>query len=278
VLLGARPRGLPVGDYVFLVSQVGPKGSPERSRADEVHDGIVAPVAQQFDMSVHRADRDPTPGQLTTQIIRSLVDAKIVVADLTGRNPNVYYELGVAHAFQLPVAILVDKAASLSFDTQNEKVIEIGDGGVIGVNQARDAAAALKRVFEVVLSEEYAVENLLTSVAAARSLDALAPANPMASELAAIREQLDDVATFVRRTRTVRRPDPEYAILRRFITEQAKMGVFSVEELEDLIGPHTSSAFDRWINEMTRSIPRSQHDLFGTNPSSSYDDDDEVPF
>jgi hypothetical protein len=74
----------------------------------------------------------------------------MVVADLTAGNPNVYYELVVAHAFQLPVAILVDKATSLSFDTQNEKVIEIGDSGVIGVNQARDAVTQLTEVVKVI--------------------------------------------------------------------------------------------------------------------------------
>lgn len=188
-----------MGDQVFFVSQVGAKGSPERIRADDVHDGIVDPVAKQFGMTVHRADRDATPGQVTAQIVRALIEARIVVADLTGRNPNVYYELGVAHAFQRPVAILVDKATSLSFDTQNEKVIEIGDSGIVGVNQAREAVTRLTEVFKIVLAEDYAVENLLTSVAAARSLDALAPDNPVAAELATMREQLDDVVSIVRR-------------------------------------------------------------------------------
>jgi hypothetical protein len=41
-----------VGGQVFFVSQVGTKGSPERNRADEVHDGIVAPVAEKFQMTV----------------------------------------------------------------------------------------------------------------------------------------------------------------------------------------------------------------------------------
>lgn len=257
-----------MGDHVFFVSQVGAKDSPERYRADEVHDGIVAPVAEKFGMSVHRADRDPTPGQVTTQIVRALLEARIVIADLTGRNPNVYYELGVAHAFQRPVAILVDKAASLSFDTQNEKVVEIGDSGTVGVNQAREASARLAEVFEVVLAEDYAVENLLTSVAIARSLDALAPDNPVASEVAAMREQLDEMHTYMRRT-SQPRPSPDYAVLRRFVEEQAKMGVFEEDELENLVGPHTSPGFDKWLKGVARMIPK-------RGRPGSYDD--EEPF
>lgn len=244
-----------MGDYVFFVSQVGAKDSPERYRADEVHDGIVAPVAKKFGMSVHRADRDPTPGQVTTQIVRALVEARIVVADLTGRNPNVYYELGVAHAFQQPVAVLVDKVSSLSFDTQNEKVVEIGDSGTVGVNQAREASVRLEEVFEVVLADDYAVENLLTSVAVARSLDALAPDNPVASEVAAMREQLDEVHKYMRRAAAAARRTANYEVLKAFIAEQAKAGAFTRGELLGLISFETSPAFDRWLEGVAETIP-----------------------
>lgn len=254
-----------MGDYVFFVSQVGATDSPERQRADDVHDGIVAPVAEQFGMPVRRADRDPTPGQVTTQIVRALLEARIVVADLTGRNPNVYYELGVAHAFQRPVVVVVDKSSSLSFDTQNEKVVEIGDTGTVGVRHAANAKERLADVFRVVLGEEYVVENLLTSVAAAQSLDALAPDNPLASEVAAMREQLeelhvvrkqlDEVHTYMRRTAAAARSSSGYETLRGFIEEQARAGAFARTELLQLSSHQTSETFDRWVEAVAATIP-----------------------
>ncbi len=256
-----------MSDRVFFVSQIGDKGSVERNRADTVHDGIVEPVAQEFGLTVHRADRDPKPGQLTSQIIRALVEARVVVADLTGRNPNVYYELGIAHAFQLPVAILVDKASSLSFDTQNEKVIEIGDDGTIGWSQARDAAKQLKEVFNVILDDDYAVENLLTSVATARSLEALAPMNPIASEIAGMREQLDEVQALLRRTRTSGHFTQDFVALRRFVEGQAKKGAFTPAEIADTVTSRTSSSYDEWATRVADMIP-------GPAGPSSYDDDE----
>lgn len=101
----------------FFISQVGDKGSPERARADEVFKHIVKPVAVEFEIDIARSDLDPTPGQVTSQIVRSIVDSDVIVADLTGRNPNVNYELGIAHAFAKRLAILVDKKDTLSFDT-----------------------------------------------------------------------------------------------------------------------------------------------------------------
>jgi hypothetical protein len=74
----------------FFISQIGAEGSPERARADEVFDYIILPVATRFNIDVIRADRDPTPGQITMQMIKTLLASKVVFADLTGRNPNVY--------------------------------------------------------------------------------------------------------------------------------------------------------------------------------------------
>jgi hypothetical protein len=52
-----------------------------------------------------------------------------VVADLTGGNPNVYYEPCFSHSFGLPVVILIDQADNLPFDIKNERVIALGDEG-----------------------------------------------------------------------------------------------------------------------------------------------------
>lgn len=115
-------------------------------------------------------------------------------ADLTGRNPNVYYELGVSHSFRLPVIILVDHPDSLSFDTQNERVIPIGDSGAIGVSQADRAKSQLRAVLQIVLQEGYEPDNIVTAVAASRSLDALTPDNPIASELAVVRDSIEQLS------------------------------------------------------------------------------------
>jgi hypothetical protein len=83
-------------DRAFVICQVGDEGSTIRARADEVYEYVVTPVVETLGLAVMRSDRDPTPGQITSQIIRSLTSAKVVIADLSGQNANVYYELGVA--------------------------------------------------------------------------------------------------------------------------------------------------------------------------------------
>jgi len=238
----------------FFISRIGEKGSAERIRADEVFIHIVKPVAKDNDVDMVRSDLDPTPGPVTTQIVRSILESDLVIADVTGRNPNVNYELGIAHSFRKPLVILADKVESLSFDTQNERVIIVGDSGQIGVTQADAAKADLQNHLTTVLKAGYNPENIVTSVAASQSLDALAPSNPVAAELAALRESVDKMGTrlnvFGRRL-PGGAPKEELNALRAFIEYLSAEGGYIIgDELASwLITPGTSESFDRWVRE-----------------------------
>lgn len=52
-------------------------------------------------------------------IWRSIKQAHIVVADVTGRNPNVYYEVGIAHALRKPTIIITQSADDIPFDLRS---------------------------------------------------------------------------------------------------------------------------------------------------------------
>ena len=160
----------PTSKKGFFISQIGVKNSPERSRADEVYEFIVIPVCVELGIDITRADRESTPGPVGHQIIRSLTTADVVVADVTGRNPNVNYELGVAHSFARRLVMLIDSTKSLPFDTQGERVIEIGDSGEIGVSKAEAAKYALREALTVVLADDYSPANVVSAAATTQSL------------------------------------------------------------------------------------------------------------
>jgi len=190
-----RPMPKSNQGFAFVICQIGEDDSPVRKRADDFLKYIVEPAISKWSLKPLRSDQDPTPGQVTPRIIRSLLEARVVIADLSGRNPNVYYELAVAHSFARPVAILVDHTKTLSFDTQHERVIEIGDDGVIGAAQAERAKDALVKVLEVAMGENYQPSNLVTDVATAQQLSELAADNPIAAQLATIGLDLQEIKT-----------------------------------------------------------------------------------
>lgn len=57
------------------------------------------------------------------QVWQGINAAKVLVAELTSRNPNVFYELGLAHALKKPVVLISAKEEDVPFDLQHIRVI-----------------------------------------------------------------------------------------------------------------------------------------------------------
>lgn len=201
---------IPTERTLFFITQLGSKSSPERRRADEVEKYILSVAREAFGLQVIRSDKEPTPGQITSQIVRRIVDSTVIVADVTGGNPNVFYELGIAHAFGRPVVLLVKNANTLPFDVHGERMIVIGDSDVIGAAEAEEAAKQLRQALSLVLEPGYVPRSLVTEVAEKRSIDALAPDNPLAAELRAIRTGVDTIRAGMEDLRRVRDEEEEF--------------------------------------------------------------------
>lgn len=81
----------------FVISPIGKPGSSIRSRADKVLDQIIRPSMNQCGYTAVRADEIERSGLINSQIVRHTMEDPLVVADLTGGNPNVSYELAIRH-------------------------------------------------------------------------------------------------------------------------------------------------------------------------------------
>ena len=100
----------------FFIAPIGPDNSEERDRSDGVLEFIVARAANELGLEAIRGDQLAEPGQITLQVIEHVLGAKVAVADLTGRNPNVYYELAIRHTAKLPTVLICERGETLPFD------------------------------------------------------------------------------------------------------------------------------------------------------------------
>lgn len=109
----------------FLISPIGERGGETRDRADGVRDFIVAPAVTDLGLTAVRADAIAEPGQITLQVIEHVLKAKGAVADLTGPNANVFYELAIRHTAQLPVVLIAheEQRGNLPFDIAQMRTI-----------------------------------------------------------------------------------------------------------------------------------------------------------
>jgi hypothetical protein len=85
---------------------------------------IYEPAIQKAGFKPVRADDDMfSTGKIIEQVWSGIHSAKVLVAELTGRNPNVFYELGLAHALQKPVVLVSSNEGDVPFDVQHIRVI-----------------------------------------------------------------------------------------------------------------------------------------------------------
>lgn len=85
---------------------------------------IYEPAILKAGLKPIRADNDIFgTGKIVDQIWSGITSAKVLVAELTGRNPNVYYELGLAHALKKPVVLICSNEQDVPFDLKHIRVI-----------------------------------------------------------------------------------------------------------------------------------------------------------
>ncbi len=106
----------------FVVSEFG-RSEQIRSERKQTVKHLVRKVLEPRGYMVQRADDIDDLGQITHQIIERLLDDELVVADLTGLNPNVFYELAVRHAARKPVITLMTVGESIPFDVKDVRTV-----------------------------------------------------------------------------------------------------------------------------------------------------------
>ncbi len=132
----------------FVISPIGEAGSSTRIRSDQILSYIIRPVATKCGYDVKRGDEIIESGYITTQVIERILNDELVIADLTERNPNVYYELAVRHAAGKPIIQLIQKGEALPFDVAGTRTIEVDHRDLDSVEHAKKTLAQFIEAFE----------------------------------------------------------------------------------------------------------------------------------
>jgi len=97
---------------------------PYRNPLGSYYDKIYKPAIEKAGLKPVRADDDIFgTGKIIDQIWSGINSAKILIAELTTRNPNVFYELGLAHALKKPVVLVSSNEEDVPFDLNHIRVI-----------------------------------------------------------------------------------------------------------------------------------------------------------
>lgn len=120
----------------FIITPIGEDTDPIRRHIDGIIDAAIKP-ALSGKYEVLAAHHISKPGSITKQVIEAIYNAKLVVANLTGRNPNVMYELALRHAIGKPVIMIVERGTPVPSDIIMQRVI-LYSNDAKGVLELRD--------------------------------------------------------------------------------------------------------------------------------------------
>jgi len=149
----------------FYITPIGEADSEYRKHSDLFLESIISPVIQQFGLKVVRADQIEKPGTITNQIIEYIFKSKIVIADLSFHNPNVFYELALRHVCRLPTVQIIRKADKIPFDLSQSRSIIVDTTDIYSlVPKLETHKAEIANQVRQVLTNPDSVDNPITNV------------------------------------------------------------------------------------------------------------------
>lgn len=133
----------------FLICPIGKEGSDTRRKSDILLNYIVLPVCKECGYEVIRSDTEFTANSINDDIFTHLDNDELAIADLSGLNPNVFYEAGYRKAKGLPLIHIAQEDTNLPFDITTIRTYFYG----IEADKVDSAKEALKKVIINVQNE-----------------------------------------------------------------------------------------------------------------------------
>jgi len=177
----------------FIITPLGEDGSDIRKNAESVI-AIITPVLKELGYVVIEPHKIDDTGSITQQVINNILHDDMVIANLTGLNPNVMYELAVRHAARKPVVCIAENGTLLPFDIKDDRTI-FYDNEFGGVESLKDSvknmvmsASQTEEAFDNPIYRTVAMENLMKDKTVDRSTRDM---------LLALSERLDNISDVI---------------------------------------------------------------------------------
>lgn len=100
---------------------------PFNPQFDRIYREQIKPSAEALGFKCIRADDIFSPTPILEDIWIHILKSKVIIADVTGRNPNVFYEIGIAHTVGRPVIIITQDKSDVPFDIAHYRYFVYSD-------------------------------------------------------------------------------------------------------------------------------------------------------
>ena len=124
----------------------------EKGHFRKIYEQLFFPAIEMAGSDPHRVDDEVESNMIHGKLLNQLVTAPMVLCDLSSKNPNVLYELGIRHAFDLPVVLVQETGQSHIFDI----------GGITTIDYRKN------RLYDEVVEDQKKIANAITQTASTK--------------------------------------------------------------------------------------------------------------
>ena len=84
---------------------------------------VIRETCSKLGYTAYRGDENYISGDIFPEMLKLIAKANLIIANINGRNPNVLYELGIAHAMDKPVILISKEAEKLPIDIKSKRFL-----------------------------------------------------------------------------------------------------------------------------------------------------------
>lgn len=100
----------------FVIMPISNQPGYEDNHFTLVYEDIIKPSIENNKMLPIRADETKNTNLIQLDILKKIINSPLAVCDMSSKNPNVFYELGMRQAFDLPTVLMIDDNTKVPFD------------------------------------------------------------------------------------------------------------------------------------------------------------------
>lgn len=174
-----KPKEIDKQDTCFIIMPFG-------DWFDTYYETIYLPAIEATGLTARRADNLYRPSAIINDIWALTNEAKLILADLSEKNANVFYELGMAHALAKPAILVTESMEDVPFDLRSLRVI------VYEKNQP-DWGDALREKIQLAIQEVLAspLDAVLPTFIKVKDSSPQPTASKVEKELVSLRQDMD---------------------------------------------------------------------------------------
>lgn len=128
--------------FVMMPISKQPGYDDDDNHFSRVYEQIFSPAIEKAGFIPYRVDENKISDSIINKIFEAIQNCPLALCDLSARNPNVLYELGLRQAYDLPVVLVKDEKTSTIFDVSGINTVEYNSHRLVeNVNSAIDDIA-----------------------------------------------------------------------------------------------------------------------------------------